>query len=248
MDLVEIDAASNTGVDNVRELIEQVKFSPSSGEYKVFIIDEVHMLSKGAFNALLKTLEEPPKHAIFISATTEVGKVPATIISRTQRFDFKRLSLLEVENHILQVMEKEAIKLPTGAVKLIALHSEGGLRDALSLLDKVLTLGAEPEMADVLQLIGITDTAYLEKLLELIVLNKAKEIPEFLEQLLEKGVDFSVFNKDFLEYLRKILVIKIYPRYSNIKVNTLNTEPILIRHFYACNYSLINWMKLLKAC
>lgn len=209
IDLIEIDAASNTGVDNVRELIEHVRFAPSLGQYKVFIIDEVHMLSKGAFNALLKTLEEPPGHAIFILATTEVGKVPATIISRTQRFDFKRLSAGEIEKHLFDIIDKEKMELPPAAVKLVAEHSAGGLRDALSLLDKIFTLGDKPLLDDVLQLIGITDTAFLEKLLGLIAESKAWEIPGFLDTLLEKGADFVVFNRDFLEYLRKVLVLKI---------------------------------------
>lgn len=209
IDLIEIDAASNTGVDNIRELIEHVKFSPASGKYKVFIIDEVHMLSKGAFNALLKTLEEPPQHAIFILATTEIAKVPATIISRTQRFDFKRYSLPEIEGHLQEICSKENIHLPREAIRLIAEHSQGGLRDALSLLDKVFTLGSAPALEEVLQLIGITDTGLLEKLMGYIVNGQSGEIPGFLESLIEKGVDFSVFNRDFLEYLRKILIIKI---------------------------------------
>src|SRR3989344_2970182 len=209
IDLIEIDAASNTGVDNVRELIEHVRFSPGVGKYKVFIVDEVHMLSKGAFNALLKTLEEPPKHAIFILATTEIGKVPATIISRTQRFDFKRYALDEIENHLSEISAKENIKLPKEALRLIAEHSQGGLRDSLSLLDKIFTLGSEPVLEEVLQLIGVTDIALSEKLLGFIAENRAGEIPGFMYGLLEKGVDFVVFNRDFLEYLRKILVIKI---------------------------------------
>jgi DNA polymerase-3 subunit gamma/tau len=136
IDLIEIDAASNTGVDNVRDLIEHVKFAPSVGKYKVFIIDEVHMLSKGAFNALLKTLEEPPKHAIFILATTEIQKVPATIISRTQRFDFKILHLEDLKNHLKFVIDKENLNYGKDIIDLLAEHAQGGARDALSLLDK----------------------------------------------------------------------------------------------------------------
>ena len=204
LDLIEIDAASNTGVDNVRELIEHVRFAPSSGKYKVFIIDEVHMLSKGAFNALLKTLEEPPAHAIFVLATTEIIKVPATIISRTQRFDFKRLSLEETEAQLRQIIKEEKMECPKEAIKLIALHSDGSLRDALSLLDKVFTLGNSPSLDEVLQLIGITDAGLLEKFLGLIVSRLPSDIPLFLDQLMEKGTDFVVFNRDFLEYLSRI--------------------------------------------
>lgn len=209
LDLVEIDAASNTGVDNIRELIEHVKFSPSLGKYKVFIIDEVHMLSKGAFNALLKTLEEPPAHAIFILATTEVNKVPVTIVSRTQRFDFKRLSIEDIKSQIVKVLKEENLKLEHDIVTLIAENAEGSVRDALSLLDKVLTLGESATLADCLQLLGITDTVVCERLLDLIARRQAQELPHFFDSLLEKGTDFTVLNRDFLEFLRKVLVVKI---------------------------------------
>ncbi|MBI3232166.1 MAG: DNA polymerase III subunit gamma/tau [Candidatus Doudnabacteria bacterium] len=218
VDLVEIDAASNTGVDNVRELIEHVRFSPAVGRYKVFIIDEVHMLSKGAFNALLKTLEEPPKHAVFILATTEIGKVPATIISRTQRFDFKRLSVMEIEAQLLDIIKKEQAELPIEGVKLIAEHAEGGLRDALSLLDKVFTLGSKPSLEEILQLVGITDSALLGGFLGFIAGSKPVEIPPFIDRLLQTGADFRVFNKDFLEYLRKVLILKITGQNNNLNL------------------------------
>lgn len=209
MDLVEIDAASNTGVDNIRELIEHIRFSPTTGSFKVFIIDEVHMLSKGAFNALLKTLEEPPRHAIFILATTEIGKVPATIISRTQRFDFKRLSPEDLEKHLERILKEEKFKLPKSVAQLVAQNAEGSVRDALSLLDKVLTLGEDITLEESEQLLGITDIAVCEKLLDLIAKGGLTEIPEFFDDLQEKGFDFSVFNRDFLEYLRKVLVYKV---------------------------------------
>lgn len=209
IDLIEIDAASNTGVDNIRELIEHIKFTPSIGKFKVFIIDEVHMLSKGAFNALLKTLEEPPVHAIFILATTEVGKVPATIISRTQRYDFKALSEADIKKHLEKILDVEKIKISSEIVELIALNADGSVRDALSLLDKILTLGAEATLEESQKLLGITDLAVCENLTSLIVEGKINEIPDFFDQLLEKGQDFQVLNRDFLEYLRKILICKI---------------------------------------
>lgn len=209
LDLVEIDAASNTGVDNVRELIEHVKFSPSIGKYKVFIIDEAHMLSKGAFNALLKTLEEPPKHAIFILATTEIHKVPATIVSRTQRFDFKRLGLQELESQIEKVLKAEKIKLAKEIVSLIAQNAEGSVRDALSLLEKILSLGSDATLEESEQLLGVTDIAVSIKLLHLILEKNAAALPEFFEQLSEQGLDFTIFNRDFLEFLRKVLIFKI---------------------------------------
>lgn len=206
LDLVEIDAASNTGVDNIRELIEHVKFSPSTGKYKVFIIDEVHMLSKGAFNALLKTLEEPPKHAIFILATTEINKVPATIISRTQRFDFKRLTADEIKEHLKFIIKSEKFKLDDAVLELVAGNSEGSVRDSLSLLDKVMTLGQGTTLEDCRQLLGITDLAHSERLLRFILDGNVQELPDFFNSLREQGVDLSVFNRDFLEYLRKVLV------------------------------------------
>ena len=209
LDLVEIDAASYTGVDNVRDIIEHVRFAPSSGKYKIIIIDEVHMLSKPAFNALLKTLEEPPQHAIFILATTEIGKVLPTIISRTQRFDFKALSEADLEIQIKKVLAEEAVELPGEVVALIAQNAEGSVRDALSLLGKVLTLGQNATVEECRQLLGITDIALCEELLSLVEAGDNRNLPAYFERLAENGQDFTVFNRDFLEYLRKILVAKI---------------------------------------
>ncbi|MBI5529911.1 MAG: DNA polymerase III subunit gamma/tau [Candidatus Doudnabacteria bacterium] len=208
MDLVEIDAASNTGVDNIRELIEHVKFSPSAGKYKVFIIDEVHMLSKGAFNALLKTLEEPPRHAIFILATTEINKVPATIVSRTQRFDFKALSPADILEHLKKISLQENLNLADEVLDLVAQNSEGSVRDSLSLLGKVATMGENATLAECQQLLGITDIAVCENLMDLIVSGRTETIPAFFDELSEKGLDYSVLSRDFLEFLRKVLIYK----------------------------------------
>lgn len=209
LDLTEIDAASYTGVDNVRDIIEHVRFSPSSGKYKVVIIDEVHMLSKPAFNALLKTLEEPPSHAIFILATTEIGKVLPTIISRTQRFDFKALSEADLEVQLKNILKQEEAELPDEVVALIAQNAEGSVRDSLSLLGKVLTLGAGATVEECRQLLGMTDLALCSELLVLIQNSQTSDLPGYFENLSEKGQDFVVFNRDFLEYLRKVLVAKI---------------------------------------
>lgn len=209
MDLVEIDAASNTGVENIRELIEHVKFSPSVGKYKVFIIDEVHMLSKGAFNALLKTLEEPPKHAIFVLATTEINKVPSTIISRTQRFDFKALGYSDILGHLENICSQEGLGIKREVLELVAQNAEGSVRDALSLLDKITTLGQQAGIDECQQLLGVTDISVCENLLEIIVLGKAGDLPDFFTGLSEKGMDSVIFTKDFLEYLRKVLIFKI---------------------------------------
>jgi DNA polymerase-3 subunit gamma/tau len=209
LDLIEIDAASNTGVDNIRDLIEHVRFSPTSGKYKVFIIDEVHMLSKGAFNALLKTLEEPPKHAIFILATTEINKVPPTIISRTQRFDFKAYAPADLLPLLEKVCAAENFKINGEVLELIAQNAEGSARDALSLLDKIMTLGENPSTEDSQKLLGITDVAVCENLLGLIAYGRAKELPDFFSDLASRGSDYTILNRDFLEYLRKVLVFKV---------------------------------------
>jgi DNA polymerase III subunit gamma/tau len=209
LDLVEIDAASNTGVDNIRELIEHVKFSPSIGKYKVFIIDEVHMLSKGAFNALLKTLEEPPKHAIFVLATTEINKVPATIISRTQRFDFRAYSAADLLPLLKKISLAENFNFGSDILDLVAQNADGSARDALSLLDKLMTLGEKASLEECQQLLGITNIEVCEKLLDLIAESKAAEIPDFFTELSVSGADYSIFNRDFLEFLRKVLIDKI---------------------------------------
>ncbi len=224
MDLVEIDAASSTGVDNIRDLIEHVKFSPSAGRYKVFIIDEVHMLSKGAFNALLKTLEEPPLHAIFILATTEISKVPATIISRSQRFDFKRISKEDLVIYLSYVLKQEKVKLQTGVVELVAEQAEGGGRDALSLMEKVLTLGEQATMEDVRAQLGVTDVARCEELLTKLIYGQVEAIPSFVIALSEQGVDFSIFNKDFLEYLRKALTLKMTGHFQGSELDAEKQE------------------------
>jgi len=235
LDLIEIDAASNTGVDNIRELIEHVKFSPTSGKYKVFIIDEVHMLSKGAFNALLKTLEEPPGHAIFILATTEINKVPATIISRTQRFDFKALTVADLLPHLEKICAEEKFKISREILELAAQNAEGSARDALSLLDKVMTLGENPSVEDSQQLLGITDISVCENLLELVSLGRAGELPDFFAKLAEKGADYTILNRDFLEYLRKILIFKVTD--GNQNFNLAENHAIKIKEL-AAKFSL----------
>ncbi len=209
VDLLEIDAASNTGVDNIRDLIEHVKFAPSLGSYKVFIIDEVHMLSKGAFNALLKTLEEPPAHAIFILATTEIGKVPPTIVSRTQRFDFRRLTDANVIEMLRDIAGREKVNISEDSLRLIAIHAQGGGRDALSLLDKVMSLGSEISLEDCQKLLGITDAAELQKLFDIITTGQSQLVPDFFSDLLTKGADFQIFNRDFLEFLRQGLIASV---------------------------------------
>ena len=212
LDVVEIDAASHTGVDNVRELIEHMQFKPGQGKMKVFIIDEVHMLSKAAFNALLKTLEEPPAHAMFILATTDIEKVPETIISRTQRFDFRRISPEVMLAALAAITKKEKITLPDGALEAIVQNSDGGMRDALSLLGTAASLGSDATIDDIRTLLGITPLAVVQELVGLIAVHDATRTPAFIDEQVSLGVDFTVLNRNILEYLREVLVAKVSGR------------------------------------
>jgi len=200
LDIIEIDAASNRGIDEIRDLREKVKFSPSELKYKVFIIDEVHMLTKEAFNALLKTLEEPPSHALFIMATTEIHKIPATVISRCQRFDFKRISEEELGSGLKKIAKKEAINLTEGATSAIARASEGGFRDAISILDQISmnSGGKEIKESDVTELLGIVDISKVQELLGHIERGEKEKALTFLTVLLEKGGDIGQLTKGLM--------------------------------------------------
>ncbi len=212
LDIIEIDAASNTGVDNIRELRETVKLPPSALKYKAYIIDEVHMLSGGAFNALLKTLEEPPAHVVFILATTEVHKIPETILSRVQRFDFTRLTIEQIIKRLGEIAKLEKVKIEPGALEIIALHSEGGMRNAESLLGQIIAL--EDQNITAKEVEFILGTASEKEMVSFSGSLIEKDIAEvFLKigALRESGVDFRNFGKSLLNYLRQILVIKINP-------------------------------------
>ncbi|MEK9181161.1 MAG: DNA polymerase III subunit gamma/tau [Patescibacteria group bacterium] len=210
MDLVEIDAASHTGVDNIREIIEHVKFSPSAGKYKVIVIDEVHMLSKGAFNALLKTLEEPPAHAIFILATTEINKVPVTIISRTQRFDFRQLSQADILTQLKLVIRENKFKIPEEALKLLARAAGGSMRDALSLLDQVLSFGSEKiSLEEAEEILGLAPFSLNQDFFELLLDKKPAPAVRFVKELAMKGRDLNMFLNGFLEYIEMVLSFQV---------------------------------------
>jgi DNA polymerase-3 subunit gamma/tau len=210
LDLLEIDAASYTGVDNIREIIDHVKFTPSKGQYKVFIIDEVHMLSKAAFNALLKTLEEPPLHAIFILATTEVHKVPATIISRSQRFDFKRVSQAEILKLLERVLPDLDLKISPEAQKLLAAAADGSFRDGLSLLDQLSSFGSKKiTLEEVEEILGITRIEANQKFLDFLIENQTDKAINFVKTLALEGKDLVQFTRNFLEYLRMALYVKM---------------------------------------
>jgi len=227
LDLIEIDAASHTGVDNIRELIEKIRFTPSAAKYKVYIIDEVHMLSKGAFNALLKTLEEPPAHAIFILATTEIHKVPATILSRCQRFDFKRLSVSEIVGKLTKIVKKEKIKVDKKILELVALNSGGGMRDAESLLGQVISLeDKEVTMEEARTILGTTDLTAITKMVDYLAKRKYKEGINFVSQINDDGYDLEQFAKSLVDYLRKIILLKVDGAFSKNLSSEMTEEQI----------------------
>ncbi len=211
VDLIEIDAASHRGIDEIRDLREGIKFAPTRLKYKVFIIDEAHQLTKEAANALLKTLEEPPSHAIFILATTEIHKMIPTIISRCQRFDFRKLTVPEILKKLEIICQKEKIKIEKAALELIAQNAQGSMRDAESLLDQVFTSfdKKEVKLEDVKSLLGVVEVKKIAEFVEMVFSKKTKEAIRFLNDLVEMGEDLEVFGKTLIEYLRKILILKI---------------------------------------
>lgn len=210
MNIIEIDAASHNGVDNIREINDEVKYTPAVGQYKVYIIDEVHMLSTGAFNALLKTLEEPPAHVIFILATTDPQKIPVTILSRCQRFDFKRISALEIETTMRKYMEKEQIDIEEDALAYIARLADGGMRDALSILEQSISFyyGETITLDKVQYLVGAVDTSILFKMVEAIEKHNADEMLSLCEEVNRQGRSLRQFASDLLEHCRNLLVAK----------------------------------------
>lgn len=221
MDVYEIDAASNNGVDNIRDLRDDVKYAPSMCKYKVYIIDEVHMLSTAAFNALLKTLEEPPAHVIFILATTEYQKVPATILSRCQRFDFKRIKTSDIVGRLKSIAEVDGIDVEERTLKLIARNSDGALRDALSIFDQCISIGGKKvKYDDVISILGITTDEYLIKIVDAIAEEDAAECISIIDELVINGKDIYQFIKDLTMHFRNILVCSVGGRAEDI----LNTS------------------------
>ena len=209
-DVIEMDAASNNGVDEIRDIRDKSTYAPSIAQYKVYIIDEVHMLSTGAFNALLKTLEEPTPNVVFILATTELHKIPATILSRVQRFEFKSIKTQDIRDHIFQILEKEGIDYETEAVEIIARRAEGGMRDALSILDQALSLTQEATLTTAVSE-EITGTISLSALDHYVVALAQKDVPGALQNLdliFENGKSMTRFVVDLLQYLRDILIVQ----------------------------------------
>lgn len=209
MDVIEIDAASNNGVDNIRELRESVKYPPAVGRKKVYIVDEVHMLSSGAFNALLKTLEEPPEYVMFILATTEPQKLPATILSRCMRLDFKRVPEETLASGMANICQQKEIEVSDGALRLIAANADGSVRDGLSILDQCISGGQKTvDRADVLEFLGTAGEEVFLDLTEKVILRQPSEALLLLEHVFADGKDVRQFMKDWLSHYRNLLITK----------------------------------------
>lgn len=210
MNVVEIDAASNNGVENIREIREQVQYPPTEGKYRVYIIDEVHMLSVGAFNALLKTLEEPPSYVIFILATTEVHKIPITVLSRCQRYDFKRITIDTIAGRLRELVDAEKIEVEEKALRYIAKAADGSMRDALSLLDQCVAFhyGTLLTYDNVLDVLGAVDTAVFSELLRAVIAKDTTACMKQLEEMVIQGRELGQFVIDFIWYLRNLLILK----------------------------------------
>ncbi len=227
IDLIEIDAASHTGVDNIRQLKESINVPPTNFKYKVYIIDEVHMLSMGAFNALLKTLEEPPAHAIFILATTELHKVPDTILSRCQRFNIKPLTKDQIIARLKQIAHSEKIKIDKESLELISTEANGGMRDAESLFGQIISLGDKKITAnDIREILGSSAKNTLPKMVEMITKNNLPEIISLINNLQTSGVNMKTFTNQLLNYFRDLLLLKISPENNEELLKKLTTEEL----------------------
>ncbi len=211
LNVVEIDAASNNGVENIRDIREQVQYPPTDGRYRVYIIDEVHMLSIGAFNALLKTLEEPPSYVIFILATTEVHKIPITILSRCQRYDFKRISIDTIAGRLAELTQAEQIDVDDRALRYVARAADGSMRDALSLLDQCVAFhfGEKLTYDNVLEVLGAVDNRVFSKLFQAVLASDTKACIREIEEMIIQGRDLSQLVNDFVWYMRNLLIAKM---------------------------------------
>jgi DNA polymerase-3 subunit gamma/tau len=216
LDVIEIDAASNRGIDEIRNLKENIATAPSSSDYKVYIIDEAHMLTGPAFNALLKTLEEPPKHAVFVLATTEFEKLPPTIVSRTQRFLFKKISKIKMLEKLGGMAKAEKINIEPAALDLIAAAAEGSLRDAESLLDQISSIGGKIEIKNVEQLIGRVGLQKIEQLSSFVLAGDIENTLKSLSETYEEGINLVQFTKDLIHYFRRILSLHMNPELAPI--------------------------------
>ena len=225
LDVVEMDAASNNGVDDIRELKEKVIYPPQSLKYKVYIIDEVHMLSKGAFNALLKILEEPPRHLIFILATTEIEKIPATILSRSQKYNFKRISIEEISENLKKIAELEGKSCDDEVFTLIAKSSDGAMRDALSVLDQLLTKNKDHiKLEDAMEVLGISSSELLFNLSRALIEKNVNESLLAIDEIYKEGVDFNTLSSQILSHFRDLLMVKTLKDPKKIVYSTFLME------------------------
>ncbi|MBU3923193.1 DNA polymerase III subunit gamma/tau [Patescibacteria group bacterium] len=248
MDLIEIDAASNRGIEEIRELRERIRFTPIKGKYKVFVIDEAHQLTKEAFNALLKTLEEPPAHAIFILATTEAHKMLPTIISRVQRFDFKKFGLNDILDRLELISKKEKVKADKKALRIIALNAEGHMRDAESMLGKVMAFSGDKEISveDVENILGIVDINLAIKFIDLLADKDSKKALEFIDKFINQGYDLVQFIQSLINYSRKLLLIKISKDLSKLIKEELSSEQLNTAIKQADKFSIEELSKMIE--
>jgi DNA polymerase-3 subunit gamma/tau len=235
LDVLEIDAASNRGIDEIRDIRDKVKFAPSQGKVKVYIIDEVHMLTSEAFNALLKTLEEPPGHVLFVLATTEVQKIPLTILSRCQRFDFRKISTGEIKEHLLDIVRQEGINIDDRALNTIARKAAGGMRDAISVLDQCIAFAGNNIMSEhVEKVLGTLGEEQILKISEAIIQGDAGRVISLLNEYLQSGKDVKQITRDLVEFFRQVMLLKLVPDGSMI---TLSQEALPLVKEQAQNLS-----------
>ncbi len=227
MNVIEIDAASHTSVENIRDLRENVRYASAEGNYKVYIIDEAHMLSQAAFNAFLKTLEEPPSHVVFVLATTEPRKIPITVLSRCQHLQFKRIPLELIKERLKFICEQEGIKANEEALYMIASYSEGSMRDALTMLDQLSSFSDEITTDSLILLIGSIDYSILHELTNQIINGDKHSIVKIIEELNDKGTDFKILVRDLIQFLRNLLVAKIT---GNYRINSSESQSQLIEN------------------
>jgi len=248
IDLIEIDAASNRGIEEIRELRERIRFTPMKSKYKVFVIDEAHQLTKEAFNALLKTLEEPPAHAIFILATTEPYKMLPTIISRVQRFDFKKFSLPEILERLDGILKKEKIKADKKALRIIAINAEGHMRDAESMLGQVIAFcgNKEIKIKDVENILGIVDINLAIKFIDLLADKKSKEALAFIDKFINQGYDLVQFIQSLITYSRKLLLIRVNKDLSKLIKQELSAEQLNTAIKQAGKFSIEELSKMIE--
>ena len=247
--IIELDAASKNSVDDIRELIEQVQYAPQNAEYKVFIIDEVHMLSSQAFNAFLKTLEEPPAYAKFILATTEKHKILPTILSRCQIYDFKRISIEDIQNHLHKIAVKESIDTDDNSLNLIAQKADGGLRDALSMFDRLVSMnGQKLEYAAVVKSLNILDHVVYFQFLDHILAEKSDSVLLLLNDVLSNGFDLEVFMSGLAEHIRNLWVSKKETTLLLLEFNTEVKAQFIVQSENIGEAFLLNLLQIISEC